>query len=132
MNEETCHYCGRPAVRLCDGVVGWLSHDGRVIDTSDPAEAAATCDRPLCAACVATSSPVFFDGSHADGTRWGEVDTHDLCPGCEREGRVPGDLRAPLLSRAELAAVKTRRLEGAAPRRPALRLLAGPGLPDSV
>lgn len=124
--SETCHYCGRPATKLCDGVIGWLSFDGRLIATDEP-DPAATCDRPLCEACAAASSPWFLDGTTEDGEHWGEIGTDDYCPGCVREGRQFGSLGAPLVDRAALARLRADRLEGAAPARSPLTLVAPSG-----
>lgn len=119
---STCHYCGQPAALLCDGVLGYgfaLEGTRRVRTMETPVY---TCDRPLCARCAADSSPIFMDGTDASGKRWGETDSYDYCPGCEREGRAPGGMIHGLSGLPALWALPTEgaarqraRLDGAAP-----------------
>jgi hypothetical protein len=87
---DTCYYCGQPATLLCDGVLGYgyeLDRGRKVMTTHTPVY---TCDRALCQRCAVISSPIFFDGTNPDGTRWGEIDSHDYCRACNNEGRHPG------------------------------------------
>ena len=58
---ETCFYCGKPASRICDGIIGRKT--GIEIKSFDDFEQSIiTCDRPLCDDCVAESATIFFDG----------------------------------------------------------------------
>lgn len=66
MNKK-CHWCGKPADRLCDYVVA------RAWPTDDPKDRV-TCDRPLCSDCAANVGRTMFCGKNA------RVETIDYCP----------------------------------------------------
>lgn len=76
---EKCYRCGKPAAKLCDGIVSvaltWKTEDDDGIRT---------CDRPMCADHIARSDgPVFFCNTESSGERGKcEVDTSDYCEDC--------------------------------------------------
>lgn len=75
-----CYACGKPAERLCDGIVS-IALAGSVDDD----DMIRTCDRPMCNDHIAhTEGPIFFckinygEDSESDM----DVDTHDFCEQC--------------------------------------------------
>lgn len=70
MLTQRCFYCTSPATLLCDGKT-----------------TTGTCDRPMCARCVAKSSP-FIACSRGNGAK-ARTGTIDYCPDCANAKRKP-------------------------------------------
>lgn len=75
MVRHKCHYCGAPAVKLCDHVIGFASDDEHIHKKSEMI----TCSRPLCDECATKEGIIFF----SDGP-----DTIDLCRDHVGEGSM--------------------------------------------
>lgn len=112
--QVLCYYCGRPSIRLCDGIIARKAD----LMPSTPVEFESVlvyCFRPLCLDCIAESTRIFFDGTTAGGgKRRGWQDTVDYCPQCVKEGRNQlGVWRmAPVVSEERAQQLQASRLSG--------------------
>jgi hypothetical protein len=115
--DPRCFYCEKPASLLCDGVIGWLyggsnSFPGKepypTINTGrrtgNPEKSVFKCDRPLCAAHVQESYPVFYNGEDKC-----TADTNDFCPGCVHEGNTLPSKDRPIITFRDLGMLRAYR-----------------------
>lgn len=77
MKKATCMFCGEPATLLCDGLIGWDADEDENGLMSN-CRGMFTCDAPMCRSCATWHGNIFFDG------KFRMVDTHDLCPICQK------------------------------------------------